>query len=181
MPPIAVFLQEACLQHRYTRTRDSSHIFERPERLRAVNIGLAAAIARLEDGAPSSTTVSPAVPIAEPVHTPLKKVEDEEDELTKALGKLQLSVPSHVGQLSHVPANIIHSSASVDVLNHSAVKYVHGDIEGDVYLETLKQWIQESQSKISNGGSEIPNGYNQGDLYRQSVQHSQSYLCSCAA
>lgn len=46
-PELAVFVQEACLEHRYLRTKDVSTIVERPERLRAVKIGIAAAFARL--------------------------------------------------------------------------------------------------------------------------------------
>lgn len=46
-PELAVFIQEACLEHRYLRTKDVSTIVERPERLRAVKIGIAAAFARL--------------------------------------------------------------------------------------------------------------------------------------
>ena len=157
MPPVAVFLQKACLQHRFIRTRDNSHIFERPERLRAVNVGIAAGIARLEESAPPVSPNATSAPSSKP---------EEEDELTKALGKLQLSAPSRSEQPGRVPATVIHSSSSVDILNHPAVKYVHGDIEGDVYLETLKRWILESHDKVSVGESEIPEGFNQGDLYR---------------
>ena len=93
------------------------------------------------------------------------KVEEDEDELAAALGKLQLSAPSRSEQPNRVPTTIVHSSASVDILNHPAVKFVHGDIERDVYLETLKRWVMDSQDKINQGQSEIPEGYNQGDLY----------------
>lgn len=46
--PVGIFIQPACLQHKYIRHANSSHIFERPERLRAVLLGVAAAAARLE-------------------------------------------------------------------------------------------------------------------------------------
>ncbi|RDX53444.1 Arginase/deacetylase [Lentinus brumalis] len=163
MPPTAIYLQKACLQHRYIRTRDNSHIVERPERLRAVNVGLAASIARLEERAPTSSSAG------EPSALPTKADEDS-DELTKALGKLQLSTPSHSTPshsetLARVPVTFVHSGASVDILNDAAVKFVHGDIERDVYLENLKKWTQESQDKVEKGGSEVPEGYSQGDLY----------------
>jgi histone deacetylase HOS3 len=64
------------------------------------------------------------------------------------------------------PVSIVRSSASVDILSHPAVKYVHGDIDGDVYLENLVRWIRESKDKIDNEGSEIPENLSQGDLYR---------------
>ena len=162
MPPTAIYLQKACLQHRYIRTRDNSHIVERPERLRAVNVGLAASIARLEERAqPVSVSVgkSSSATAAE------SKVEEDSDALTEALGKLQLSTPSRTETLAHVPVTFVHSSASVDILNDAAVKFVHGDIERDVYLENLRKWAHESQDKVARGESEIPEGYAQGDLY----------------
>ena len=171
MPPTAIYLQKACLQHRYIRTRDNSHIVERPERLRAVNIGLAAAVARLEERAPETT----AAPTESSTDT-TSKVEEDADELTKALGQLQLSTPSRSEQLARVPATFVHSGASVDILNNAAVKFVHGDIERDVYLENLKRWANESQDKVNKGESEIPEGYSQGDLYcKCNVPHSRMH------
>src|ERR1700736_2277422 len=59
---VKIYLQDDCLGHRFIRSRDDSSIVERPERLRAVKIGLAAAIARIEEaeGAlkPSNANVS---------------------------------------------------------------------------------------------------------------------------
>ncbi len=157
MAQTAVFLQKACLQHRYIRSRDNSNIVERPERLRAVNIGLAAAVARLEHNGP--------IAIEDTALLNPPKQEEDADELTQALGKLQLSTPSHPGPLARVPVTFIHSGASVDLVNHAAVKFIHGDIEGDVYLENVKRWVLESQDKVNKGASEIPEGYSQGDLY----------------
>ncbi|CDO69860.1 hypothetical protein BN946_scf184884.g19 [Trametes cinnabarina] len=150
MQKTTVFLPKACLQHRYIRTRDTSHIVERPERLRAVNVGLAAATARLEESADSNSG-------------PFKT--EGADELTEALGKLQLSGSSRAQPLDKVPVTFVHSDASLDLLNHPAVKFVHGDIEHNVYLENLKTWAKDSQEKVNKGESEIPDGYSQGDLY----------------
>jgi hypothetical protein len=66
------------------------------------------------------------------------------------------------------PVRIVHSTASVDILNNAAVKFIHGDIDGDVYLEKLKDWVTNSVDKISKGESEIPLGLPQGDLYCKS-------------
>ncbi|OSC97515.1 Arginase/deacetylase [Trametes coccinea BRFM310] len=160
MPRTAIFLQKACLQHRYIRTRDTSHIVERPERLRAVNVGLAAAVARLEETAPPrSSAASTATDAASAPKT------EDADELTEALGKLQLSGSSQARTLDRVSVTFVHSDASLDLLDHPAVKFVHGDIERDVYLENLKAWAKDSQDKVNKGESEIPEGYAQGDLY----------------
>ncbi|KAI0769127.1 Arginase/deacetylase [Trametes elegans] len=158
MPQTAIFLQKSCLQHRYIRTRDQSHIVERPERLRAVNVGLAAAIARLEEVAPPAADSTSATGTATPSGV-------DTDDLTRALDKLQLSTPSRSEPNVRMPITIVHSDASVDILNHPAVKFVHGDIERDVYLENLKAWAKGSHDKVAKGESEIPEGYSQGDLY----------------
>jgi histone deacetylase HOS3 len=64
------------------------------------------------------------------------------------------------------------------------VKYVHGDVDGDVYLKKLGEWARQSAEKISNGQSEIPSGLPQGDLYSKfygvvgmGVGSSKSIVC----
>ncbi|KAF7348121.1 Histone deacetylase HOS3 [Mycena sanguinolenta] len=139
----AIYLQDACFGHRYIRSRDLSAIVERPERLRAVAIGLSAAISRLE--AARSQTPSP-------------------DDLVAQLARL--NIESKLSESSvDSPVSIVRSSATADILKHPAVKYIHGDIDGDVYLENLVRWIRESKEKVDKGESEIPAGLSQGDLY----------------
>lgn len=48
--PLALCLQPACVKHRWIRTSNASHIYERPERIRAVLLGAAAAVSHLEAG-----------------------------------------------------------------------------------------------------------------------------------
>ncbi|KAK7690176.1 hypothetical protein QCA50_006827 [Cerrena zonata] len=142
----SVFLQEACLQHRFIRSKDVSNIVERPERLRAVNVGLSAAIARLETVFSEENTVSP----------------DAADELTAALNNLKLT-PS--GTSPQLPVKLIKSTAKAQLLDNQAVKFVHGDIDGDVYLENLIKWSKESRDRIAQDSTEIPQNLSQGDLY----------------
>lgn len=155
----AIFLQDACLRHHYIRSRDTTAIVERPDRLRAVNLGLAAAIARIDDAL--STHPDPTQ------ESSSSGSESGEDDLAAALGRMNLA--THPLELRKSPVAIVRSSASIDIFNHAAVKFVHGDIDGDVYLENLKAWVSNSQDKISQGLSEIPDGLSQGDLYRTCV------------
>ncbi|KAG5221202.1 Arginase/deacetylase [Salix suchowensis] len=143
-----IFLQNACYEHQYIRSKDSSLIVERPERLRAVILGLAAAIARLGDY--SDALVAPGKP-------------DDSDasDLADALSRIDINRSSTRDE----PVNTIRSSASVQLMNNPAVKFIHGDIDGDKYLENLTLWIKESRAKIANDQSEIPDGLSQGDLY----------------
>ncbi|KAG2009626.1 histone deacetylase clr3, variant 2 [Coprinopsis cinerea AmutBmut pab1-1] len=151
-----VFLQNACLQHRYIRDQDLSNVVERPERLRAVNIGLAAAIAHLEELLEDTAT---------PNGSATAEYSTDETDLAAALGKMKLESADGAGGSTSSKIPIVQSQATVDLLNNAAVKFIHGDIDGDVYLGTLKKWAKESTDKIAQGGSEIPEGYSQGDLY----------------
>ncbi|KAI9443126.1 Arginase/deacetylase [Lactarius indigo] len=152
-PSTTVFVQDACLNHRYIRTRDSSHIVERPERLRAVKIGLCAAISRLEKTQPVSSS------------TPKSAITSDPDYLIAAIENLKLEqTPVDTLPGGH-PVQLVRSSAKIDILGDPAVKYIHGDVDGDTYLEKLVEWTRQSIEKISTGQSEIPSGLPQGDLY----------------
>ena len=152
-----IFVQNACLHHKYIRTKDLSTIFERPERLRAINIGLSAATARLQQLFLAGGIAHDSYSI---------KDEASSDDLTDHMSKLSLTQSFPKSLYMPAPLTITNSNATVDLLDHPAVKFIHGDIEKDVYLENLKRWAGESTEKIKNGGSEIPDNYFQGDLYR---------------
>lgn len=167
----AVFLQKSCVQHRYIRSRDTSGIVERPERLRAVHVGLAAAAARLEEAFATQQSPNTSAIAREVNGAAAQAQTTEADELASALGRLNLANPgSATGATGRGPVQFVHSDAFVDILNNAAVKFIHGDIEGDVYLENLKRWAAESRANIDKGESEIPEGLSQGDLYRMSFR-----------
>ncbi|KAF8174257.1 histone deacetylase complex protein [Pholiota molesta] len=149
----AIFIQNACLQHRYIRSKDTSNIVERPQRLRAVTVGLSAAISRLDE---LFLTSEP------PSSNATTKPDSDPDDLVEVMNKLKLD--SNISKPKSA-VTIVQSQASANILSHPAVKFVHGDIDGDVYLENLTKWIKESHDKVATGESEIPEGYSQGDLY----------------
>ena len=152
VPQTTVFFQDACLLHRFIRSQDTSNVVERPQRIRAIKIGVATAIARLEQRREENTRDSPRG------STP-----ERDSVLVNALDRLTFFEKSDGTEV----ANIVMSTASADLLNHPAVKYVHGDIEGDVYLEKLVSLTRESREKVARGESEIPEGLSQSDLYRK--------------
>lgn len=157
LKPTTIYIQDICLQHRFIRTRDTSAVVEKPERLRAVNVGLAAAIARLESEV-----------------TAVGKQDDDADDLVAALDKLNLAhSDADVLSSPNLPVSIVKSTASVDILNNAAVKFVHGDVDGDIYLERIKALARDSHDKILKGDSEIPEGLSQGDLYREWAHYIQ--------
>jgi len=156
---VTVFLQPSCLQHRYIRNKDRSNVVERPERLRAISVGVAAIKARLDAQTQTQAPDHDATPRGE---------QEEGDDLAAAINKLTLS-STVTSPSSTSPIKITQSNASISILNHPATKFIHGDIDGDVYLEDLVKWSKESVEAIASGGSEIPGGRGlaQGDLYRE--------------
>lgn len=153
----AIFIQDQCLKHRFIRSRDASGIVERPERLRALKLGLAAAISRIE-GSESGTNDQ------KPEDAPVA----DEGDLAAALARMAITGPSASScPLRTVSVTVRRTTASVSLLDNAAVKYVHGDIKGDVYLENLIEWARDSQKNITEKGTEIPEGIPPLDLYRQ--------------
>ncbi|WVQ63278.1 uncharacterized protein L199_001429 [Kwoniella botswanensis] len=178
--PIGLFIQPACLQHKYIRHPNSSHIFERPERLRAVLLGVAAAIARLEgiDSATQSTTA-----------------QSNTDDLSGLLSSLSIgssssSTSSVTSLLNIIPPPPQPSIPGSILQHHPAVQLAHspvpespfpylgqrassssssssGSIPSSPYLKDLVKWASESIEKIKETGCEIPPdlGLNAGDLY----------------
>ncbi|KZV90022.1 Arginase/deacetylase [Exidia glandulosa HHB12029] len=144
----AVFLQEKCLQHRYIRTRDISTIVERPERLRAINLGIAAAVAHIEQARDAPA-----------------------DELADALAKLAIATTPESSRTDDDAAvnsvvDIIRSDATLDLCTHPAVDYVHGDENpADNPLLKLREWVASCEERLRNKESEVPAHLPQGDLY----------------
>ena len=170
-PDTAIYLQDECYKHKHIRSKNLSTIVERPERLRALKMGLAGAIARLEAGPDASIAV-------------LNKRQDIEEELSTALGKLSLSTAQQQPGGAYDPFAIrpIDVVAIVkpdlnlkDLTQHPAVRMVHAATGDDgindslEHLNRLAIWARESEDKIRSGESEIPPGFPRGDLYRETV------------
>jgi histone deacetylase HOS3 len=159
-PRLSIHIQPACAEHRYVRDKDLSTIVERPERLKALGVGLAAAIARTEVSRHT-------LPSTDATTT-------GQDELVNVMDKLSLQNTDHSVH-SPVVEIIRHSSpADTTFLNTPAVRMIHA-LEGDnatgsgeEYISQLSRWVLESEDRIKAGQSEIPSGegLSQGDLYR---------------
>ncbi|KAF8834758.1 Arginase/deacetylase [Paxillus ammoniavirescens] len=159
----AIFIQDECLKHRFIRSRDTSGIVERPERLRAIKVGLAAAISRIEEADSAADTGK--LRAESGVRTSGVSADSVADELAAALESMDIAPTSSSSQLRTSSVSIRRASTTVELLKNSAVKYVHGDIDGDVYLQNLVSWARDSQENITKKGSEIPEGIPPLDLY----------------
>jgi histone deacetylase HOS3 len=165
VPPLGLFIQPACLQHKYIRHANSSHIFERPERLRAVLLGVAAAVARLEE---AETAVK------ESTDTLVSSAADDLSSMLSGLSiQTSFTTPRHLSIVSPPPAK---NPAQV-LLHHPALQLAHSPpssslldgqaVDASKYLKNLHKWASEAVETIKQTGCEIPPGLglNQGDLY----------------
>lgn len=122
----AVLFQPACALHRYVRNHDIGTIVERPQRLRAVKTGVAAAWARLEERhvASGGARWTPPVPVT------ASSGADELDDLLKGLSLTGAAGSSDVkgkGKAREVvggPFDILSSSAMMRIDNR-ALRLVH--------------------------------------------------------
>ena len=162
-PQLGLFIQPACLQHKYIRHASSAHIFERPERLRAVLLGVASAISRLEGEEKNNGTTS-----------------KPSDDLSTLLSSLSINSGAFLppSYLSVVPQPTPPRTPGQVLLHHRALQLVHSPPPDDglyqasqtassSYLKDLLKWATEAAEKIRETGCEIPSGLglNQGDLY----------------
>ncbi|KAG9106716.1 hypothetical protein FRC07_008754 [Ceratobasidium sp. 392] len=156
---LSIHIQPACAEHRYIRDKDTSTIVERPERLRALTIGIAVALACSEETSLSGEAI-PAV---------------ETEDIVKSLENTKLDNPSESSGSTSPVARIVRHSAPLDIsfLNDPAVRMIHAMDEdtaagsGEEYLSQLARWVSDVETRIKAGESEIPDGegLSQGDLY----------------
>jgi histone deacetylase HOS3 len=164
---------DECYKHRYIRSKDVTWIVERPERLRALKVGFAAAIARLEED--KSRLYEKTEPDV-----------DASDELASALDKLSIAVNPAAGitdicEIIRLPVNLQYLSSD------AAVRMVHAaNATGDGYdnmehLHRLAKWARESEDRIKRGECEIPEGFPQNDLYSEDIHFSSNvrFITSC--
>lgn len=175
--PLGLFIQPACLQHKYIRHPNSSHIFERPERLRAVLLGVAAAVARLEEAEERVRATLQAQGGLAGNGNGNGATNGDGDDLSNLLSGLSIQSafqsPRH---LSIVPPPTASSPGQV-LLHHPALQLAHSPpspalldgqaIPSSTYLRDLHKWASEAIETIKQTGCEIPSGLglNQGDLY----------------
>ncbi|KZT60610.1 Arginase/deacetylase [Calocera cornea HHB12733] len=162
---VALFSAPACSLHTYIRTSNSSTIVERPQRLRAVAVGLACALARLEEVISGAST-----PVAGPSNS-------------------SVSVPDFIQLVD--PATY----SDIDIRTHEATAYVHNTLAAledertpdsveKVYIDRLYDIVGACLDKVSLRESEIPAEWPQGDLYLSpgSMAAFQSSIATvCAA
>lgn len=182
--PLAVLLQPACTSHQWIRTPDTPHLMERPERIRAVLVGVAAATANLEreradEGARRGK-------VERESHVSSGGREGTPD-ISAMMGGLSLDTsetgrkpdPGRPSEFIRLP-QVLHPAGVLDPADrgktlryHPALQYAHsetpespfpalGTSSGSsatptsTYLPALLRWCLDAPEKVKRGECEIP-------------------------
>lgn len=181
--PLAVLLQPACTSHKWIRTPDTPHLMERPERIRAVLVGVAAATANLE--------IERAEEVARRGNAEEKSQvsggREGTPDISAMMGGLSLETsgtgrnpnPGRPSEFIHLP-QVVHPAGVLDpasrgktLRHHPALQYAHsetpespfpalGTSSGSsatptsTYLPALLRWCLQAPEKVTRGECEIP-------------------------
>ena len=138
--PPRIYLQDTCLKHRFIRSKETSDVYERPERIRAINIAIAAIYARLEIANPGLVT------------------HGDKSKVSKSMINGPLTIVRSAATLDmrvHKASIAVHSGEEPD----GTQWFLADDIE---------EWCVRSIKKIQQNQSEIPEKLEQ-DLYRKCI------------
>ena len=178
--PLGLFIQPACLHHKYIRHANSSHIFERPERLRAVLLGVAAAVARLEES--GEEVPRPSLPAEDDPGSSGGAIDDEQKrpadgtptagsgDLSSLLSSLSISSisgPPYTPPDAHlniVTPPIPPTQPGQILLHHPALQLAHAPpspapfptsfTTSSPYMKDLYRWARGAVERIECGGRE---------------------------
>ena len=135
--PPRVYLQDTCLKHKFIRSKETSDVYERPERIRAINIAIAAIYARLEEANPGL--------------------------LTSHGDKSKGSKSTISGPLTIIRSD---ASLDMRVHKASLAVHSGDDTDGTQWFlaDDIEEWCVKSYDKVQRHQSEIPDRLEQ-DLY----------------
>ncbi|CAD6966218.1 unnamed protein product [Tilletia laevis] len=142
---VDVLIAPSCLQHRYVRSHDISAIVERPERLRAVLLGVSATIGR------ALTSGADLVPSACAV-LPKQEEEEEDDDLASRLEGMSLSKGKDGAGMGSAAVNVWLCNRSLALQPpHPAVAFVHAHPDEDVPNPNVPEYaLSQGTNTFSN-------------------------------
>lgn len=169
---VGVILQSLCHLHRWTRTNNDLHIYERSDRLRSVRLGIAAAHGRIRAAYPHRVSVKGKERAQE--NQPQDSLESLLENLTiKPNGTgAQDSGTLHEGY----PFSVSTTQRRLSLFS-PAVALAHGPD----YVARLTSYLTGVAKAHSASESEVPDDLSQGDLYlcEQSLSALEGALGAC--
>lgn len=159
-PLLHFIIQDDCYKHLYRRSKDTSFIFERPERLRFVSLGLAAALAW--DILHQTVPPDP-IPYQlfnpQPSHSLSLLIESPRLVVSRSRRRISTRDPAVLR---------VHPSGHHFVSPDSPFSSTHASTcatERDNYLDHIIQLCRQAANKHQIGLSEVPEHLPQGDLW----------------
>lgn len=177
---VGVILQSLCHLHRYVRTSSDLHIYEKPERLRSIRLGLAIAHGRLSEASQVGHSEQVAQAGVAPAATATTKADDAIEDLLSSL-TLGSAASQSATDILHTgsPFSITSTSRRLKLSDPiaAAITLAHGDD----YIPQLCTYLRDTASKLVAHESEVPNSLSQGDLYLcdTSLQALEGALGAC--
>lgn len=145
-------IQDDCYKHQYRRTNDLDDVFERPQRLRFLNLGLSTALAWRQSDNPieliSSSSEDPITLIRSP-------------KLLVSRSTRRISVDDKAVRTIHPSSELLLSS---DAAQSASIEPGAGSQKVG-YLDHLIQLCRQASAHHQRGQSEVPSHLPQGDLY----------------
>ena len=154
----AVYIQELCLLHKnIDKTDKRKSVWERPHRLRAVQYGVGAILARLEQ--------------TQQRRHPLASQQD---------GQTPPAPPVRIIRSTASDTELKQNEAAANLLNIKDEDDEDGTLQGWTYARKLQQWCRDSRRKINQGMRELPTTF-EADLYREWHTRSSPFSrCLCS-
>ncbi|CAO1636998.1 unnamed protein product [Parajaminaea phylloscopi] len=195
-PLLDVIVAPAVMAHRFVRGRDVSLIVERPERIRAVLLGVAAVYGRIAAGELSETAAKPGFQEIGPAKGPSAVAASDEDDLASQLAGMSMAAPKRIDRpqdegesasqepphLPPRPMQILHSAYSVPIDRHAALNAVHAT-EDDTLEAILPEIEARRRSKAARHESTALESSSRPGQASQPQLHLNEYisrLCSYA-
>ena len=169
---VGVILQSLCHLHRWTRTYNDLHIYERSDRLRSIRLGIAAAHGRLRAAYPHRVSVKGKERAQE---------NQPQDSLESLLENLTIQTNGAGAENSATLHECYPFSVSTTQRRLSlfspAVAFAHGPD----YAARLTSYLAGVAKAHSASESEVPDELSQGDLYlcEQSLSALEGALGAC--
>ncbi|PLW07294.1 hypothetical protein PCANC_27421 [Puccinia coronata f. sp. avenae] len=145
---IQIVTQDECFQHVFRRTKERGSIYERPERLRFVNLGLAAALAW--DSMHHSS--------------PARLVSSSSSSLSSLSSPTSPSEPSGTSSTTLIQTPLVTTPSSSQTQHDRFASFR----AANTYIEQLIGLCLQASELNSSGLSEVPEHLPQGDLYLSS-------------
>ncbi|POW13050.1 hypothetical protein PSTT_04001 [Puccinia striiformis] len=163
-PTIHIVTQDECFKHVYRRTKDRSTIYERPERLRFVNLGLAAALAwdSLYNSSPAHLLAP--VNITEPLKYTASLVQTPLVTFSKTTRKIASHDPAFA-QIHDQPNRPSSPEPSTSSDSQTQPDRFAPFRASNTYLDQLIGLCLQASELNLLGLSEVPQHLPQGDLY----------------